>query len=110
MAGAYHWLAGILGNSPTAEYVLCGLAGLLGALVNAALEGQPLVLPRMKGNELHLGFAGNLLICLVVAFMIDGSFQMAFFAALTGTYILRAVKAKLERAFADEIDKLNSEE
>ena len=110
MVGAYHWLAASLGHPPTAEYVLCGLAGLLGALVNAALEGRPLVLPHMKSNELHLGFIGNLIICLTVAFMLDGSFQMAFFAALTGTYILRTLKAKLERAFAEEIDSLNSEE
>ncbi len=110
MTGAYHWLAVLLGNSPTGEYVLCGLAGLLGALVNATLEGRPLVLPRMKGNELHLGFIGNLIICVTVAFIVDGSFQMAFFAALTGTYILRHLKAKLERAFAEEIDSLNSEE
>ncbi len=110
MTGAYQWLTELFGNSPSGQYLLCGLAGLLGALVNAALEGRPLVLPRMKGNELHLGFVGNLIICLTVAFMLDGSFQMAFFAALTGTYILRTLKAKLERAFADEIDKLSSEE
>ncbi len=110
MQVAYHWLAGLLGNSPTGEYLICGLAGLLGALVNAALEGRPLVLPRFSGNELHLGFAGHLIICLTVAFMVDGSFQTAFFAALAGTYILRALKAKLERAFADEIDRLDSEE
>ncbi len=110
MHEAYHWLASFSAKTAAAGYVLCGLAGLLGALVNAALEGRPLVLPRMKGNELHLGFIGNLIICLTVAFMLDGSFQMAFFAALTGTYILRTLKAKLERAFADEIDRLNSEE
>ena len=106
----YHWMSNFFAGSPINSYVLCGIAGLLGAVVNAALEGQPLTLPHMKGNELHLGFAGNLIICLTVSLMIDGSFQMAFFAALTGTYILRHLKAKLERAFAEEIDQLNSEE
>ena len=110
MAGAYYWLTAFFANSPAGGYVTCALAGLLGAVVNAALEGRPLVLPRFTGNELHLGFAGNLIICLTVAFIVDGSFQTAFFAALAGTYILRALKAKLERAFADEIDRLDSKE
>ena len=100
-----------LGASPaTGGYLLCALAGLLGALVNAALERRPLVLPRMRGHELHLGFLGNLIISCTMAFLIDGSFQVAFGAALAGTCILRTLKARLERAFAEEIKRLDSEE
>ena len=107
MAEAYHWLTDLFTDSPAGGQVTCALAGLLGALVNAALEGRPLILPRMKDNALHLGFVGNLIICITVAFIIDGSFPIAFLAALSGTYGLRCLKAKLERAFADEIDRLN---
>ena len=93
-----------------AEDIGLGLAGLLGALVNIALEGKPVVLPGIKDRELHLGFVGNLIVCVTVALLVDHSFQMAFFAALCGTATLRSFKARMERAFQEEIDKLKMEE
>ena len=107
---SYYWLISLLTNSPGSGWLSYTLAGLLGALVNLALEGRPLVLPRMSDGALYLGFVGNLIICLTVAFMIDGSFAMAFFAALIGTCILRKLKTRLEQAFAKEIDRLHLEE
>ena len=107
---SYYQLIHLLVNSPGSGWIGYTLAGLLGALVNLALEGRPLVLPRMNNGALHLGFVGNLTICITVAFIIDGSFPMAFFAALIGTCILRKLKTKLEQAFAEEIDRLHLEE
>lgn len=103
-------VARFLAESPVAAYVLFGLAGLLGALVNVVLEGKPVILPRMTGHQLHLGFVGNLIICVTVAVMVDHSFQMAFFAALCGTTTLRTLKAHMENAFREEIDRLSKEE
>ena len=107
---SYYQLIHLLVNSPRSGWLGYTLAGLLGALVNLALEGRPLVLPRMSNGALHLGFVGNLTICITVAFIIDGSFPMAFFAALIGTCILRKLKTKLEKAFTKEIDRLHLEE
>jgi len=107
---SYYQLIQSLINSPGSGWLSYTLAGLLGALVNLALEGRPLVLPRMSDGALYLGFVGNLIICVTVAFIIDGSFPMAFFAALIGTCILRKLKTRLEQAFAKEIDRLHLEE
>ena len=93
-----------------AAYISFGLAGLLGAVVNVVLEDKAVVLPRIKDRELHLGFVGNLIICITVALLVDHSFQMAFFAALCGTATLRSLKARMERAFQQEIDRLSTEE
>ena len=105
-----YWLISLLTSSPASGWLSCTLAGVLGALINLALEGRPLVLPRMSDGALYLGFVGNLIICITVAFIIDGSFAMAFFAALIGTCILRKLKTKLEQTFAKEIDRLHLEE
>ena len=107
---SYYQLIQSLANPSGSGWLSYTLAGVLGALVNLALEGRPLVLPRMSDGALHLGFVGNLIICITVAFIIDGSFPMAFFAAMIGTCILRKLKTKLEQAFAKEIDRLHLEE
>ena len=107
---SYYQLIHSLANSQDSGWLSYTLAGLLGAAVNLALEGRPLVLPRMSDGALYLGFVGNLIVCITVAFIIDGSFSTAFFAALIGTCILRKLKTKLERAFAEEMDRLNLEE
>ena len=106
----HYWLIQFLADSPSSGWPSYALAGLLGALVNLALEGRPLILPRMSDGALHLGFVGNLIICITVAFIIDGSFVTAFCAAIIGTCILRKLKTKLERAFTEERDRLNLEE
>lgn len=103
-------VARFFAESAAAAYVGFGLAGLLGAVVNVILEDKPVVLPQMKGHELHLGFVGNLIICVTVALLVDHNFQMAFFAALCGTATLRSLKARMEWAFQKEIDRLNTEE
>ena len=110
MVGIPQSVAEFVAESPGAQYLILSLAGLLGALVNVALEGEPILLPRIEDHQLHLGFGGNLIICITVALLVDHNFQMAFFAALCGTVTLRSLKAKLERAFREEIDKLYTEE
>jgi hypothetical protein len=94
---AVGWLSGP-GQAP----LVCALAGLLGAVVNCALEDQPLVLPCLRGNRLELGFLGNLAACAVVAEIADHDFETAFLAALCGTVILRAFKGRMERIFEEE--------
>ncbi len=97
------WLAWLTG--PEGCPWRYGLAGLLGAVVNCALEDKPIVLPRLRGNRLELGFLGNLATCFVVAQIADHSFQSAFLAALAGTMILRSLKRRIERACAEEMER-----
>ena len=95
------WLQG-----PAGAYLLYGLAGLLGTVVNCALEERPVILPRLQGNKLELGFVGNLAACVVVAQIADHSFQTAFLAALCGTIALRAFKRRIEQAFEEELNRI----
>ena len=97
------WLAWLHG--PQDCHLGYGLAGLLGAVVNCALEGKPVILPRLRGNRLELGFLGNLATCFVVAEIADHSFQTAFLAALAGNMILRSLKRRLERACEEELQR-----
>ena len=110
MSGIHQSVARFFAESAASDYLIFGLAGLVGALVNVALEGKPVILPQMRDHQLHLGFVGNLIICVTVALLVDHNFQMAFFAALCGTVALRSLKARMERAFREEINRLNSEE
>ncbi len=110
MSGIYQLVVCFFTESAMGAYLSFGLAGLIGAVVNVVLEGKPVVLPRMKGHQLHLGFAGNLIVCVTVAVLVDNSFQIAFFASLCGTVALRHLKARMEHAFRQEIDRLNREE
>ncbi len=96
-----NWLQG-----PEAAVLRYALAGALGAVVNCALEGGRLVLPRLRGNRLELGFLGNLATCVVTAEIADHSFTTAFLAALAGTMILRTLKRRIERAFEEEWERL----
>ncbi len=96
-----NWLQG-----PEGATVRYGLAGALGAVVNCALEERAVVLPRLRGNRLELGFLGNLATCSVTAQIADHSFTTAFLAALAGTMILRTLKRRIERAFEEELERL----
>jgi hypothetical protein len=96
-----NWLRG-----PEGACLRYGLAGALGAVVNCALEEEPVVLPRLRGNRLELGFLGNLATCFVTAQIADHSFTTAFLAALAGTMILRTLKRRIEAAFAEELERL----
>ncbi len=84
----------------------CGAAGVLGALANVALEGRPVVLPRMEDGRLHLGFLGNLIISIAMAYVADHDFRTAFFAAVCGTTTLRTFKQRIETAFELERKEL----
>ena len=99
--GLLNWVQG-----PEGAPVRYGLAGVLGAVVNCALEERPLVLPRLRGNRLELGFLGSLATCCVTAQIADHSFTSAFLAALAGTMVLRTLKRRIERAFEEELERL----
>jgi hypothetical protein len=83
-------------------FVRCTLAGMLGALANAALEDEVVVLPRLAHRRLHLGFLGNLIVSVTMAHVVDHDFGSAFFAAVCGTITLRSFKARIESAFENE--------
>jgi hypothetical protein len=76
------------------------LGGVLGALANVALAKRAVVLPHIEGHQIHLGFLGQLIICLGVACAVDHDPQTAFFASLCGTALLRQVKRRIEGTFA----------
>ncbi len=94
------WLSG-----PGREPLVCAAAGLLGAVVNCTLEDRPLILPRVRGNRVELGFVGNLAVCMVVAGIADHGFETAFLGALCGSVILRAAKRRVEGVFEEELEK-----
>jgi hypothetical protein len=75
------------------------LGGAMGALASVALGGKAVVLPHVEGHRIHLGFLGQLIICIGVAYAVDHDPQTAFFASLCGTSLLRHVKRRIERAF-----------
>lgn len=78
------------------------LAGALGALANVALGSKAVMLPRVEGHRVRLGFLGQLVLCISVAHVIDHNFQTAFFGALCGAGFLRHVKQRIEQAFEEE--------
>jgi len=84
-------------------------AGLLGALANLALDGRPVVFPRMERGRLYLGFVGNLVVSLCMAYVVDQDFRTSFFAAVCGTTTLRALKLRLEEAFERERKELEED-
>ena len=93
-------LAALMGQAW--PFVRCTSAGVLGALANAALEDEVLVLPRLRGGTLHLGFLGNLIVSVTMAHVVDHDFGTAFFAAVCGTTTLRTFKTRIESAFEHE--------
>ena len=95
------WLSG-----PAGAPVRYGLAGALAAVVNCALDDQAVVLPRLRGNRLELGFLGNLVTCCVAAQIADSCFANALVAGLAGTMILRTLKRRIERACEEELERL----
>lgn len=84
--------------------------GALGALTNAALGARVIALPHLKGHQLHMGFAAQLVICIGVAHAVDHDFQTAFFASLCGTALLRQVKRRLESSFTQALKELERDE
>ena len=87
--------------------IQCGAAGVLGALANLALDERPVVMPRMEAGRLHLGFVGNLIVSVAMAYVVDNDFRTAFFAAVCGTTTLRTFKQRIEAAFEHERGELN---
>jgi hypothetical protein len=83
-------------------FLRCTCAGVLGALANAALEDEVVVLPRLSAGRLYLGFLGNLIVSVTMAHVVDHDFGTAFFAAVCGTTTLRSFKARIENAFEHE--------
>lgn len=93
-------LAGLMGHAW--PFVSCTSAGVLGALANVALEDEVVVLPRLSGGRLYLGFLGNLVVSVTMAHVVNHDFGTAFFAAVCGTTTLRTFKARIESAFEHE--------
>ncbi len=84
----------------------CTAAGLLGAFANLGLDDRPVVLPRLEDGKLYLGFLGNLIVSLAMAYVVDQDFRSSFFAAVCGTTTLRALKQRIEEAFEHERKEL----
>ena len=77
------------------------VGGVLGALTNAALGSRTILLPRVDGDRIRLGFVGQLIICIGVACAVDHDFQTAFFSSLCGTSLLRYMKHRIESHFKE---------
>ncbi len=93
--------------SPAGQnFILFTVAGLLGALATIALERKPLVLPRLEGGAVHLGFVGTLIISLVAAHAVDHTFSKALLAAVCGSATLRRLKAEIDKGFEREQERL----
>ena len=75
------------------------LGGVLGALANVALGSTVVALPYVEGHQIHLGFVGQLLVCVGVAYAVDHDPQTAFFASLCGSALLRHIKRRIEASF-----------
>ena len=87
----------------------CTAAGLLGALANLGLDDRPVALPRVEEGRLYLGFLGNLMVSLAMAYVVDQDFRTSFFAAVCGTTTLRALKQRIEEAFEHERKELEDD-
>jgi len=88
--------------------VLLTLSGVLAAIANVALGDGTVALPEVAGHRVRLGFLGQLLLCVGVAYAADHDFQTAFLAALCGNATLRQVKRRVDAAFRrveDELDE-----
>ena len=85
------------------------LAGVLGALATVALERKPVVPPRIRHGNLHLGFLGTLITSLVAAHAVDHAFSTALIAAVCGGATLRRLKAEIDRGFEREHRRLDGE-
>ena len=96
--------------SPEAKSFLAfTVAGILGALANAALEHKPVALPHVGRGGLHLGFVGTLIISVVAAHAVDHRFGTALIAAVCGGATLRRLKAEIDRGFERGSDRTGSE-
>ena len=93
----------------TKSFLVLTLAGVLGALVNTALEHRPVVLPHVGRGGLHLGFLGTLIISVVAAHAVDHSFGTALLAAVCGSTTLRRLKAEIDRGFERENPQVKGE-
>lgn len=82
--------------------LLVTLAGILGGLANAALDGRALVFPKLEHGRLHLGFLGTVLVSLVAAYAVDHGFSTALIAAVCGAATLRRLKASIDADFTRE--------
>lgn len=88
------------------SWVVFVVGGTLGALTNAALGSRTVLLPRVEGDRVHLGFLGQLVVCVGVACVVDHDFQTAFFSSLCGTSLLRCIKNHIERRFRELEEEL----
>ncbi len=93
-----------------APFIRCTAAGVLGALANIALDDRAVVLPRVEDGRLYLGFIGNLIVSVAMAYVVNHDFRTAFFAAVCGTTTLRALKRRIEEAFEDERKELGGDD
>lgn len=97
------------GELPAAVRSFIGftVAGALGAIATVALECKPIVPPRVRHGNLHLGFVGTLVISLVAAHAVDHAFSTALIAAVGGGATLKRLKAAIDVGFEREHRKLD---
>jgi hypothetical protein len=81
-------------------------AGLLGGLVNAALDAKPLTLPRVRRGRLELGAVGPLISSVAAAYFVDHGFHTAFLGALCGVSAVRHIRSRVRAAFEAEIQSV----
>lgn len=83
-------------------FAMLTLAGILGAAANAALDREPLSLPKVRRGALHLGFVGTLIISVVAAHAVDHAFSTALIAAVGGAATLKRLKNQVDVGFERE--------
>ena len=84
-------------------WVRIAAAGVLGGLVNAALDAKGLALPRVRNGRLELGAVGPLIASVAAAYFVDHGFHTAFLGALCGVSAIRHIRSRLRSAFEAEI-------
>ena len=90
--------------------VALGLGGVLAAVANVALNGGTLVLPRVEGQKVQLGFLAQLILCVGVAYAVDHNFKTAFVSALCGNAALRHLRGRMDAAFERLVSEFDESE
>ena len=104
-----HWDAAYqtaLGSLVGQQWVRIMAAGVLGGLVNAALDAKGLALPRVRDGRLELGAIGPLTASVAAAYFVDHGFHTASLGALCGVSAVRHIRSRVRAAFDTEIRAL----
>ena len=88
------------------QWLRIAAAGILGGLVNAAMDAKGLVLPRVRDGRLELGALGPLTASVAAAYFVDHGFHTAFLGALCGVSAIRHIRSQVRSAFGVEMRDL----